>query len=137
MIDSVEDSDQGSVSVFTLVIAIGLTFIVAVGFDALRLSYEVQEAHDVARLAARTAAQEIDESAGMQGMAPSIDSSKIASVAHRVLAAHSANGQVSVTGGVITVQSKTTVAGLGLLGSQTVSSRAEVRLVRTQNGVER
>ena len=129
--------DAGSVSLFLVVAVLAMLIAVGLVVDGGHKLRATQRADDAAAEAARAALQSVRPADTIRGRRPRIDQAAAVGAAQRYLAAAGVAGSVSVTGDRVQVQTSSsfTPAFLSLigLGSQSVTGRADARLVR---GVE-
>lgn len=97
------DGEQGSVSAFVAVIAVGLVMVAGLVYDGGQILAAQATARDLAANAARAGAQEIDLDALRGEGVPLLDPDRAADAAHAYLQRSGADGDVVVDGTSITV----------------------------------
>ncbi|MFZ0157564.1 MAG: pilus assembly protein TadG-related protein [Kineosporiaceae bacterium] len=137
----VPHDDAGSVSVFALIAATILVMFVGVAADLGGKVHTLQRAQDVARQAARAAAEAAFAPSAIKGDAASVDPGRAVQAGQAYLSAAGISGTVSVAGDTVTVQTTTTytpvILGLAGIGTQTVTGESTARLERALQGVQR
>lgn len=131
--------DRGSVSLFTVVVAVGLLVAVGLVVDGGGKIRSLQRAHAAAAEAARQAGQAIQGAPAIQGQGAQVDTGLARSAAQAYLSAAHVDGTVTVTGGDrLEVTTTTTYAPvfLGLIGvgPMITTGHATVRLARGPGG---
>jgi len=103
--------------------------------------HTLQRAQDVARQAARAAAEAAFAPSAIKGDAASVDPGRAVQAGQAYLSAAGISGTVSVAGDTVTVQTTTTytpvILGLAGIGTQTVTGESTARLERALQGVQR
>lgn len=133
--------DDGSISLFAVVVAIALMLIIGLVVDGAGKVQAQQRAQAAAREAARAGGQAIQVPPAVRGQTPTIDTGTARAAAQTYLTAASVQGTVSIQGGTtIVVDTTTTYTPIFLsiagIGTQSVTGHAEARLVRAVGGVE-
>lgn len=132
--------EEGSVTLFCCVAAIGLFALVGLVVDGGAKVRAVQRADQIAAEAGRAGGQAINVRAAITGTTPVIDSKRAISTAQAFLVSQGASGTVRVVDGgralVVDVTTSAPTAFLGLVGvnSFTVHGSARVTLVRGITG---
>ena len=96
-------TEQGSVSAFVAVIALGLVMVAGLVYDGGQILAAQARARDLAANAARAGAQEIDLDALRTDGVPLLDPDRAATAAHTYLVRSGVDGQVVVDGTSVTV----------------------------------
>ncbi len=96
-------AEQGSVSAFVAVIALGLVMVAGLVYDGGQILAAQARARDLAANAARAGAQEIDLDALRTDGVPLLDPDRAANAAHTYLVRSGVDGQVVVDGTSVTV----------------------------------
>jgi Flp pilus assembly protein TadG len=115
-------TEQGTVTIFMAVLALGLLFAAGLALDGGRKLGALSEARDLADNAARVGAQQIDRDAWRLTGVPNIDPGAASAEANAYLAATGHQGAVSVAGDTVTVTVTITIPAAILFGSMTVSA---------------
>ncbi len=97
------DGEQGSVSAFVAVIALGLVMIAGLVYDGGQILAAQATVRDLAANAARAGAQEIDLNALRADGIPLLDPDRATDAAYAYLQRNGADGNVTVDGTSITV----------------------------------
>ena len=130
--------DEGTLTLFTAIIAIGLLAAVAFVTDAGQKLAAAAQAQAVAEEAARAGATEVNASAAYAGTGPlAVDPALAASAARAYLAASGNTGTVIVSGAtaVTVTVTVTTPSMLGVLtGLARLSATASATALLTQGG---
>jgi Flp pilus assembly protein TadG len=120
------DDDRGSLAGFTALIAAALVLLVGLLFDGGHYIRAQSDTFGIAAAAARTAAQELDETAVLQGTFQ-LDEEAAQAAAISYLAARNLTGSVHIDGLEVSVTAHRTVDFQLLPGSARVDSTATVR----------
>jgi hypothetical protein len=99
----VRRTDEGSISLFMVVLTIALLVAVGLVVDGGAKVRAIQRADEAAREAARAGTQALDVPAAVQGEAVSVDPAAAARAARAYLVAAGVDGSVSVSGNAVTV----------------------------------
>lgn len=131
--------DDGSITLFVVVIALGLLVAVGLVVDGGGKVRALQRADDVAAEAARAGGQAIQGNVAVRGEGVEASVGEAQAAARAYLAGAGVAGTVTVTGGTrLTVDTTTTYTPVFLdmigIGTQTTTGHAEVRLVRALDG---
>jgi hypothetical protein len=98
--------DEGSISLFMVVMAVALLAAVGLVVDGGLKVRALQRADEAAREAARAASQMLDVPAAVRGDAVAVDPAGAARAARSYLAAAGVAGSVRVSGNVVTVSTR-------------------------------
>lgn len=131
--------DRGSITLFVVVIALGLFVAVGLVVDGGGKVRALQRADDVAAEAARAGGQAIQAGVAIRGEGAEASADEAQAAARAYLSSAGVAGSVTVTGGTrLTVDTSTTYTPVFLdmigIGTQTTTGHAEVRLVRALDG---
>ena len=119
--------DGGYVAAFTLSVLVALVWLVAIVLDGGRWIRTQSNTFSLAAAAARTGAQQIDETAALQGELR-LDETAAQQAALDYLAAHDLTGTVTIDGLEVTVAAHTTIDFQLLpMGSASVDQTATAR----------
>jgi len=129
------------VSVFLVMATTIVVMFVGVAVDLSGKLHALQRAQDVARQAARSAAQAAEGPAAIKGMPPSVDTSRAVQAGQAYLAAAGVPGSVTISGGTVTVTTVTTydpvILSIAGLGTQSVTGQSTAQLTRAAQGSAR
>lgn len=133
------DGDRGSITLFVVVIALGLFVAVGLVVDGGGKVRALQRADDVAAEAARAGGQAIQAGVAIRGEGAEASADEAQAAARAYLSSAGVAGSVTVTGATrLTVDTSTTYTPVFLdmigIGTQTTTGHAEVRLVRALGG---
>lgn len=132
-------ADEGAVTVFAVTAAAILVMFVGVAVDLSGAVHTMQRAQDVARQAARSAAEAAHAPSAIRGDAASVDPARAVQAGQTYLAAAGVSGSVSVTGDAVTVQTTASytpvILSLVGIGTRTVTGSSTARLERALRGV--
>lgn len=136
------DPQRGSISLFAVVLTVALIVVIGLVVDGGAMIHAQQHAHSVAREAARAGGQAVATGVAVRGGGAAADPYTARAAAQAHLSAAGLPGTVTITGGTrLHVQTTTTYEPIFLsivgVGTQTVTARAEARLVRALGGTER
>jgi Flp pilus assembly protein TadG len=137
---TLHDRDAGSVTLFVVIVALGLLVLAGLVVDGGAKVRAAQRADRVAAEAARAAGQAVDATAILRGQAIRVDAAKALAAAQAHLRAAGVEGSASVTAGgshvVVTTSARVPTIFLGLIGvpDLTAQGRAEAALVTYANG---
>lgn len=140
VVAAVRDPDAGSVTLFVVIVAMGLLVLAGLVVDGGAKVRAVQRADRVAAEAARAAGQSVDATAILRGQAIRVDPSPALAAAQAHLRAAGVEGSASITAGgshvVVTTSARVPTIFLGLVGvpELTARGRAEAALVTHANG---
>lgn len=132
------DDDRGSVTIWVLVVAVGIMALTAVLVDAAGRLQAGDEAAYVAQRAARAAADRVDPVSIQSGGAPAVNVAAAVAAAYDELAAAGMAGTASITGTTVTVTATSTYAPRALgafgYGTVTITETATARIARGITG---
>ncbi len=132
--------EQGSVSVFAVIAVTILVMFVGVAVDLSGMVHTLERAQDVARQAARAAAQAADAPTAIRGEGAAVDAARAAQAGRAYLGAAGLDGDVTVTGDTVTVTAAASyspiILGLVGIGSRTMTGSSTARITRALQGVE-
>ena len=129
-------SDEGSITLFVCVAALGLLLLAGLVVDGGEKVRALQRADRLAAEAGRVGGQAIDVRAAIPGDVPRVDPAQAVRTSQAYLTAQGASGTARVTDAGralvvdVTVSSPTVVLGLIGVNSLTVHGESTVRLVR-------
>ena len=129
-------SDEGSITLFVCVAALGLLLLAGLVVDGGAKVRALQRADRLAAEAGRAGGQAIDVRAAIPGDVPRVDPAQAVRTSEAFLAAQGASGTAHVTDAGralvvdVTVSSPTVFLGLIGVNSLTVHGESTVRLVR-------
>jgi Flp pilus assembly protein TadG len=127
-------TQRGQIVVFVVGISLALLLLAGLGIDGGRILAARAKALDEADEAARSAAQQVDQSALRHGQPTTLDAAAATQAAQRYLAASGDRGAVSVAGADVTVTVTRSVAmevlGLAGVGPVSVSASASAHASR-------
>ncbi len=133
--------DRGSVSVFLVLGTTIAVMFVGVAVDLTGKLHALQRAQDVARQAARAAAQAAHGPTAIKGLPVSVDPARALRAGQDYLDVAEVPGTVSISGDTVTVTTVATYAPVILsiagIGTQTVTGQSTARLERVAQGVAR
>lgn len=133
--------DHGAVSVFLVMATTIVVMFIGVAVDLSGKLHALQRAQDVARQAARTAAQAAAGPTAVKGMAPSVDTARAVQAGQAYLGAAGVPGSVTISGDAVTVTAVATydpvILSIAGLGSRTVTGQSTAQLARAAQGVAR
>ncbi len=133
-------SEQGSVTLFSVVAVIGLLVAVGLVADGGGKVRALQQAYGIAEAAARTGAQAIDLPSAIQGQTPTLDPVAAEAAAQEYLAASNVVGTTQVNGNDLTVEvtleRETVFLSLVGINAVEVKASATARLVSGGTGEE-
>ncbi|MGC4851829.1 TadE/TadG family type IV pilus assembly protein [Micromonospora sp. DT4] len=135
IIDRLRRDDQGSMSIFVGVFAMGILVLLMVVWDAGSQVRAMQNADNIAAQAARTAGQQIDIAEAIAGGDKHVDPVKAQAAAQAYLAAAGVTGTVTFSPDLRQVTVTTSLAyqpnfaGLPYRGPATISGRATAQLI--------
>lgn len=137
-----QHSERGSISLFAVVVTIGLIVVIGLVVDGGGKIHAQQRAQTAAREAARAGGQAIIPGVAIRGQGAVVDTGPARVAAQNYLAAAGVTGTVSIQGGnTIVVQTSETYRPTFLsivgVGTQTVTGSAEAQIMRTLNGAVR
>ncbi len=125
--------DEGSISLFMVVMAVALLAAVGLVVDGGLKVRALQRADEAAREAARAGSQMLDVPAAVRGDAVAVDPAGAARAARSYLAAAGVAGSVRVSGNVVTVSTRVDFTPVFLtfagVGPSTVTGTASARPV--------
>jgi hypothetical protein len=125
--------DEGSISLFMVVMAVALLAAVGLVVDGGLKVRALQRADEAAREAARAGSQMLDVPAAVRGDAVAVDSAGAARAARSYLAAAGVAGTVRVSGNVVAVSTRVDFTPVFLtfagVGTSTVTGTASARPV--------
>ncbi len=128
-------------AVFMVLATTIVVIFVGMAVDLTGKLHAMQRAQDVARQAARAAAQAADGPSAVKGLPAQVDPFRGAQAGQAYLDAAGLRGSVTVAGDAVTVDTIATYEpvflGLAGVGSQTVTGTSTARLTRAAQGVER
>ena len=131
--------DHGTVSVFLVMATTIVVMFIGVAVDLSGKLHALQRAQDVARQAARAAAQAAQGPTAIKGLPASVDSSRAVQAGQAYLAAAGVPGSVTISGSAVTVTASATydpvILSIAGLGSQTVTGQSTAQLTRAAQGV--
>lgn len=133
--------EQGSVTVFTILIASVVLVMVGLAVDVSGHIHTMQEARTVAREAARAGGQEIEKPRGVLGQGAVATPDLAAAAANSYLAAAGVDGSATVTGPytvqvAVTTTYPTKFLSVIGIGSLSATGTAESRITRSIEGTE-
>lgn len=133
-------NDGGAVTVFAVTAASILVMFVGVAVDLSGSVHAMQRAQDVARQAARSAAEAAHAPSAIRGAAATVDPARAVQAGQAYLTAAGMSGSVSVNGDAVSVQTTTSYTPVILsligVGTRTVSGSSTARLERALRGVQ-
>jgi hypothetical protein len=136
-----EDREAGSVTVFLVLATTIVVIFIGMAVDLTGKLHALQRAQDVARQAARAAAQAADGPSAVRGLPARIDPARGMQAGQAYLDAAGVQGSVRVVGDSVTVDTVATYEpvflGLAGIGTQSVTGTSTARLARAAQGVER
>lgn len=135
-------SDRGSLSLFAVVVTVGLIVVIGLVVDGGGKIHAQQRAQTAAREAARAGGQAIVAGTAIRGQGAVVDTSAARTAAQNYLTAAAVAGTVSIQGGntVVVRTSETyqpTFLSIVGVGTQTVTGQSEAEIMRTLNGAPR
>lgn len=135
-------SDRGSISLFAVVITVGLIVVIGLVVDGGGKIHAQQRAQTAAREAARAGGQAIVAGTAIRGQGAVVDTSAARTAAQNYLTAAGVAGTVSIQGGntVVVRTSETyqpTFLSIVGVGTQTVTGQSDAEIMRTLNGAVR
>jgi Flp pilus assembly protein TadG len=135
-------TDRGSVSLFAVVVTIGLIVVIGLVVDGGGKIHAQQRAQAAAREAARAGGQAIVPGTAIRGLGAVVDTGPARVAAQNYLTAADVAGSVSIQGGdrIVVRTSETyqpTFLSIVGVGTQTVTGSAEAQIMRTLNGAVR
>ena len=135
-------SDRGSISLFAVVVTVGLIVVIGLVVDGGGKIHAQQRAQTAAREAARAGGQAIVAGTAIRGQGAVVDTSAARTAAQNYLTAAGVAGTVSIQGGntVVVRTSETyqpTFLSIVGVGTQAVTGSAEAQIMRTLNGAVR
>jgi len=132
--------DRGSVSLFTVVVALGLLVAIGLVVDGGGKIRALQRANAAAGEAARQGGQAISAGPAIEGQAAGVDPLLARAAAQSYLGSAGVDGTVTVVGGGTELEVTTTTTyepvflSLIGVGPMTTTGHAKVRLARGPNG---
>jgi len=131
--------DRGSVSLFTVVVALGLLVAIGLVVDGGGKIRALQRANAAAAEAARVGGQAINAGPAIEGQATGVDPMLARAAAQSYLDSAGVDGTVNVVGGAeLEVTTTTTYEPIFLsligVGPMTTTGHGKVRLARGPNG---
>lgn len=135
-------SERGSISLFAVVVTVGLIVVIGLVVDGGGKIHAQQRAQTAAREAARAGGQAIVAGTAIRGQGAVVDTGAARTAAQNYLAVAGVAGTVSIQGGntvvVRTSESyQPTFLSIVGIGTQTVTGSAEAQIMRTLNGAVR
>ncbi len=135
-------SERGSISLFAVVVTVGLIVVIGLVVDGGGKIHAQQRAQTAAREAARAGGQAIVAGTAIRGQGAVVDTSAARIAAQNYLTAAGVTGTVSIQGGTTVVVRTTetyqpTFLGIVGIGTQTVTGESEAQIMRTLNGAVR
>ncbi len=135
-------SDRGSISLFAVVVTVGLIVVIGLVVDGGGKIHAQQRAQTAARESARAGGQAIVAGTAIRGQGAVVDTSAARTAAQNYLTAAGVAGTVSIQGGntVVVRTSETyqpTFLSIVGVGTQTVTGQSEAEIMRTLNGAAR
>lgn len=135
------DDEAGAVTLFAVIATTILVLFVGIAVDLSGKLHALQRAQDVARQAARAAAQAAEGPSVVRGGAARVDPARAAQAAQAYLNTAGVTGSVSVSGDLVTVRTSATytpvMLSLAGVATQSVSGESTARLYRVAEGVAR
>ena len=132
--------DAGAVSVFAVIAATILVMFVGVAVDLSGLVHTLERAQDVARQAARAAAEAADAPRAMRGEGPAVDSARAVQAGQLYLSTAGMTGTVQVSADTVTVSASASyspvILGLVGLGPRSLNGTSTARITRALQGVQ-
>lgn len=135
-------SERGSISLFAVVVTVGLIVVIGLVVDGGGKIHAQQRAQTAAREAARAGGQAIVAGTAIRGQGAVVDTTASRAAAQYYLTAAGVTGTVSIQGGnTVVVQTsenyEPNFLGIVGVGTQTVTGSAEAQIMRTLNGAVR
>ncbi len=132
------DDETGAVAVFMVMATTIVVIFVGIAVDLSGKLHAMQRAQDVARQAARSAAQAADGGSAVRGENPRVDAARAVQAGQVYLGAAEVAGSVSVRGNTVSVTTTATytpvILSLAGIGPQTVTGQSTARLDRVSQG---